>query len=145
MVNYLYNGVELPTLPGDYPVLLIHRHKFGSITPHTLYAADSLVYRENTDGTYDVGLSNVLGEWRYVPESSVDGVWEQQETPSINPFWLASVDNDNLFWTNTDILDKDGTVVLAASEPVPVTDTDHNALIQGWIVGKRLAAQRGRA
>lgn len=29
--------------------------------------------------------------------------------------------------------------------PVPVTGTDPNALIQGWIVGKRLAAQRGRA
>ena len=143
MANYLYNGVGLPALPGDYPVLLIHRNKFGSITPHTLYAADSLVYRESTDGTYDVGFSNVLGKWRYVPESSVDGVWEPQEITSINPYWLASVDSDNLFWTNTDILDKDGTVVLAASEPVPVTD--HNARIMGWIVGKRLAAQRGRA
>jgi hypothetical protein len=28
---------------------------------------------------------------------------------------------------------------------VPVTETDHNALMQGWIVGKRLAAQRGKA
>ena len=28
---------------------------------------------------------------------------------------------------------------------VPVTDTDHNALVQGWIVGKRLAAQGGKA
>lgn len=28
---------------------------------------------------------------------------------------------------------------------VPVTETDHNALTMGWIVGKRLAAQKGKA
>lgn len=34
---------------------------------------------------------------------------------------------------------------LAASDPVPVTETDPNARIMGWIAGKRLAAQRGKA
>jgi hypothetical protein len=63
-------------------------------------------------------------------------------------------------WANHDILYTDGSLKLAASNPfdaetgeeidvspiiVPVPVTDHNARIQGWIAGKRLAAQRGRA
>ena len=46
-----------------------------------------------------------------------------------------------ILWSNYDIVNTDdGTIYLAASVPVPVTETDHNARIMGWIVGKRLAA-----
>lgn len=52
--------------------------------------------------------------------------------------------NQPLIWSSFDILNEEGTVFLAASSPVPVLSIDHTAMVQGWIVGKRLAAMRGK-
>ena len=55
-------------------------------------------------------------------------------------------------WSNHDILNTDGTTYLAASDPIPVggepekptTFTpDPISMTLGWLVGRRIAAQRG--
>ena len=55
-----------------------------------------------------------------IPE---DGTYIRRATTSEYRYWVQSV----------------------ASEPSPVPETDYTAMIQGWIVGKRLAAMRGNA
>jgi hypothetical protein len=52
----------------------------------------------------------------------------------------------DVFWTNTDILNEDGSLYLAASDPIPVggEPIDPTSFMQGWLVGRRLAGMRKR-
>ena len=47
-------------------------------------------------------------------------------------------------WSNYDIYNEDGTVYLAASDPIPVSSftPDPSSLTMGWLVGRRIAGQR---
>ena len=52
-------------------------------------------------------------------------------------------------WANFDVLNEDGSVYLAASEPIPIYNSvptpsiDPTAMLLGWLVGKQIAGQRG--
>ena len=51
-------------------------------------------------------------------------------------------------WTNTDLLNYDGSVYLAASDPIPVGTApalDPLSLFMGWKAGNWVARQRGKA
>lgn len=130
-MKYLYNGVELPALPDwdkeKYPYAMLLGTGFLWVStdiPYVLYGS----VRCYCD--YEV---YVVQDGSFVYKSSGSTI-----NVGITPFW-SSVD---IYYENS-LEDVGGTLFLAASEPVPVTD--HNARIMGWIVGKRLAAQRGRA
>lgn len=130
MANYLYNGVEAPALPQltateqeTYPIAMINKN--GRL----IYC--SAVYDADADGRVTVSLFSTI------VYDVVDGQWVKQST---YPMTFKPV------WTNTDILNEDGTIYLAASEPIPVggEPIDPTSFMQGYIVGRRLAGMRGK-
>lgn len=139
MADFLYNGMRLPGLPDtDLPFKYIFVLESTSSYTARLVLMNEIRVSNNSTAII-------------VPANSqyYRITWGKEETA---PASWGDVSNysgvsDTLFkyilWTNFDLYNADGTVYLAASEPVPVTD--HNARIMGWIVGKRLAAQRGKA
>lgn len=149
-MNYLYNGVELPALP-----------ELGShIEDRDAYQYKTLFY-----GKAMSALRNVLTISDKKPYVDTEGkVNLPTDTRAI--YYYARADNsewsmigsgvmfngysaDMYFWTNTDICYEDGTVYLAASEPVPVGAStftpDPISMTLGWLVGRRIAGQRGKA
>ena len=155
MANYLYNGIELPALPEwdkeTYPYALI-AVQYGN---YTLSASD-VKQSANIAGT-DI-YTSFTEDARYISFSLKEGVWTNgtKEYTAIGGGNYGRIGAEGFVWANHDIYEYQwtsysepvtplGTVLLATSDPVPVTETDHNARIMGWIVGKRLAAMRGNA
>lgn len=105
-VAWLYNGVRLPKLPEwdkeTYPYAVLVEH--NSATPYWL-AVSTTAFVNN------LGLCQVKGDCRVFPFKN--DVWGEIETFSGLSIPLP-------FWTNTDFLNRDGTLYLAASEPIPV-------------------------
>lgn len=106
-VAHLYNGTQLPALPEwdkeTYPYALIVWNKNNS--EYMLLLQDS---KETVDAD---------GEYMLFYESGIfyranNGAWE-----------IASADSYDAvkpIWANYDILDSNGSVYLAASDPIPV-------------------------
>ena len=156
MANYLYNGVKLPELPelsGSFLNAIITRSNEGE---YTLFVINKKPwYTDKTSRPpkvyyecVQIALNTTCTYKRYKVS---DGVWVKQDEPTVAPgavFAYKSVsDSDKvveLIWSNWDILDSEEVLYFAASEPVPVLSIDHTAMVQGWIVGKRLAAMRSK-
>lgn len=106
----LYDGAVLPALPEwdreTYPYALI---KDGTY----LYAFSSYSYNYS-DGPF-------------ITANAPKKVWELENaewvelTNYVNTSVAGNAYFSNLVWSNLDILNEDGTVYLAASDPVPVT------------------------
>ena len=131
MANYLYSGVELPALPeSDYPVAIITTEQV--ITGHHLYL---------TTGYYDADEKGFRLR---------DGC--EYLNSSGSPYWSAVSgsteglvqSNSLILWTNTDIIGEDGTVYIAASDPIPVgvNPPDPLSLVMGYRVGCAIRANR---
>lgn len=123
MANYLYNGIELPELPewgnDEYPYVLITR-VIASDTYWLDFSAYTVIpHIGTTNGRPSIDFAN-----SYVRYKMVDGVWTEVEIDSaIMASYLTNTDGSariDVVWCNTDILNKDGSVYLAASDPVPV-------------------------
>lgn len=147
MANYLYNGVELPALPEwdktAYPyaaiscdatraTLLVSSH------PYRVWASKS-----GETELFGIGYADEDSDAAYY-YTSESGTWDIKNAGIEYPSGMAVLQGLlPWIWANYDLLNKeDGTLYLAASEPVPVPVYDHTAMVQGWIVGKRLAAMR---
>jgi hypothetical protein len=148
MANYLYNGVVLPALPEwdktVYPYAIIHKRGTETAPEYTFAAFTKRVYPVSS-GNVVTRDNSAFGRtyWEYDGESN-EWVFAYAYAESDSNYFRAK----DVVWTNTDLYSLyygEEILYLAASEPVPVTETDHNALTQGWIVGKRLAAMRGKA
>lgn len=147
MANHLYNGVELPALPDwdkeTYPYAYIEK-----AIPENLYClrvrdANITVESDGLSYTRYKGTSCLLGG---ILE---DGSWNLSDTVYTSTEDASyKINRDDscyiLVWTNTDILNSDGTLYLAASEPVPVAVTTYDpaSLLMGWMAGRRIAGQR---
>lgn len=107
MAKYLYNGIELPELPErdtvTYPYAYIYTRNDSTFLEFTDKVRSP--YSDGTFGLFDTGIIYKL----------VDGAWAD-----------SSVGNTGfvMIWTNTDIFYDDGTLYLAATEPVPVKTED---------------------
>lgn len=131
MPRCLYNGIELPQLPEWdktlYPYAFVYKiisSKYG------LVVCNSQPYY-NGDNVCIDGAGLMCGV-------SVDSdKWVAPHTASYKSY-------GSVFWTNTDILNSDGTIYLAASDPIPVSTfiPDPSSLTMGWLVGRRIAGQR---
>lgn len=153
-MNYLYNGVELPDInrvwtdknAHPYAVIFFYQKSLTDTTPiYTL----SLLNQPATVGVanrFISGGGSVTGyliegaetEWRFVFSSDVAA----GDAIQFGGVLTAS----SRGWSNYNILKSDGTLHLAASDPVPVSPPhDPNALLMGWLAGKRMAAMRGNA
>lgn len=141
-MNYLYNGVALPALPewdkAVFPYAVIENNSDNVI----LYLSKVCP----SAGFLDDGINTAIhayGEYGDVQTYGVkDGLWVAEFTVAYMYFY-----DETLLWTNTDILHEDNTVFFAASDPIPVVtpEIDPTSMLQGWIVGRRIAAQRGKA
>ena len=115
---YLYNGVKLPPLPEwdreMYPYAAIQDYTNSNSAGWRLYlvAGDAQYNYEGVIAKF--GGESVLysGYTMLVGEKT----WKKAEEYQGASLLL----NDRLMWSNFDVLNEDGSVYLAASEPVPV-------------------------
>lgn len=146
MANYLYNGVELPPLPDwdktAYPYATITRTLTGvnywlSLTskPQVLSESYALTCNEIYNVDYyiyapDEGLTN----FTHINEAVSGATFP---TLSVGAGSLLLVSNSSLdttwAWSNHDILMADGSVYLAASDPVPVDGETEAAPITPYL------------
>lgn len=149
MANYLYNGVELPALPEwdktVYPYACIS-YTITHSRFYRIFIGTGPIYRSDTDGSYDFGL---LLQKSYALNS--DSTAWAETSITVGEHWIANINNEwnGKFpvWTNADIIKSDGSVYLAASDPIPVNPAptlDPTALLMCWQVGNRIR-QRGGA
>lgn len=114
-VAYLYNGVRLPGLPprdAKYRYGYIS-NGFAGIGRCYVYA-ETITYGVNENGYYSVIVPAGAG----VTGLYTNGQWE---TPTvIAEDKSITVPNGSWLWANFDVLNEDGTVYLAASDPIPV-------------------------
>lgn len=111
---YLYNGHRLPPLPQwdreNYP------YAFILIPDETLPNGDyAALYVLAQPPIWD-------GEYvSFEPGTALRGqISGEEQWPELTPAQADGVMADYIRWSNVDISDGDGTVLLAASHPVPV-------------------------
>ena len=120
LVGYSYNGTILPALPEwdkeTYPYASIayisptSNYYINCTTAQTVISSDGTAQIAVEDlKTYEFKLSDDGLKWEYFTQNS----YSANQT-------IISVMYVNDPWTNYDILNADGTVYLAASEPIPV-------------------------
>lgn len=147
-----YNGVELPTLPEwdkeTYPYALITHFTgiAGTIDDHY-----RLICWESLPPTYVSSNKDYIGnsDADADPIPAVQATYWDGDTAwkGFEEFTVRNASLNSLVWANFDIYASDGTLYLAASDPIPVTTAapiDPTSFMQGWLVGRRIAAMRGK-
>ena len=116
-VAYLYNGVRLPKLPEwdreKYPYAVL-REMVSETTPYAVYYSKQQPTLNSSGKVFICSLA-YPGVVTYCDYTDGALAWR-----STNTSLLTSTSVDGVFWTNTDILNEDGSVWLAASDPTPV-------------------------
>lgn len=151
-MNYLYNGVELPDINTvwtdkvTYPnvtIFVSSQKNFDTGLTETytyLWFLDNPPYVGRSDGI----AGSLYGGAIIQSYRLTGGNWEYYATHT----WPSafSYPFDYIIWTNYDLLDEDGNLILSASSPIPVSTftPDPMSLTMGWIVGRRIAGQRGK-
>lgn len=119
MANYLYNGVELPDinevwtdeLKAQYPYALINVMSNNPTT--TLFLVKNISYG-HSDG---LGRVLILGTDNACQARSTS---PHTKWGPIDNTVALSVAVESIEWANFDVLNEDGSVLLSASDPVPV-------------------------
>jgi hypothetical protein len=140
---YLYNGIKLPDVGGvrtdkiTYPNATMVGYTDGD---KILLLSTAPLYKGRHGATIPAGASaigyKVVGDaWEQY------NTWEPSEYDSSYTAW-----GSNIWWASYDLLNEDGSVYLAASEPVPVggEPIDQQSYLMGWRVGQLLQGMRGR-
>lgn len=146
MANYLYNGIELPDINAvwtdneTYPYAYITEG-----TPCRLILKSSKLTIYTTTGNTNVTTTNPYSN--YVVYELVDGAWVGVSySGTFRVLWCSA----DLYYAGVLSDDTDselaGTLYLAASSPIPVTTwtPDPIPMTMGWLVGRRVAGQRGK-
>ena len=148
MANYLYNGVSLPDIntvwtdketypyayiqnpsPGVYFLRLCA--KKGTVRPNEQVGPLMRCIEIIPVTTY-----TLKGFWKYSYEYN-----EETEDVDRTSFTMESV-----VWSSYDILNEDGTLYFAASDPVPEDKEPKypTSQVMGWLAGRATRARRGR-
>jgi hypothetical protein len=140
-MNYLYNGVLLPALPEwdkeTYPYAVIMATNFSTVK--AFYISDKPAFM-----SYDEDLLCVIYPYgtNYMQCSSRSGAEWGEFGDANTPTSLVIDEGSRLIWTNHDILNEDGSIYLAASEPIPVNPPDALSIILGNSLGCRLRSMK---
>lgn len=115
-VAYLYNGVRLPKLPEwdktAYPYAIIQYTDLGfGVEKWRLYLFPIELVGKGNGAYFPHGMT-------YCWYNNEDTGWVY--SASANHTEAAGGPTFEPLWTNHDILNEDGTIYLAASDPVPV-------------------------
>lgn len=123
-MNYLYNGVEMPKLPDrdetTHPYVTIGFNGNG-YTYEVFYTSSPMIFKSlSSDGTKYYGITSdtavACEAYWYHPKYHPEYDDNYNYGTSAN-----SIQTNNVFYANYDILDADGSVYFAASEdPVPL-------------------------
>lgn len=137
MANKLYNGIELPDIDTvwtdkvTYPYAVIASTYNGesyclylSTVPlfvHKYSMIGNSIRLHGTDDGSVIGYRGVtpFSEWERIPLYDNTFAAGENACPAIH---------DNVEWANYDIYNEDGSVHLAASDPVPVPDEPETVL-----------------
>lgn len=116
-VAYLYNGVRLPPLPDaqGHQYAFIGTYRLGSTTITYVYLMDFIPLATE----YQFGIKRLVGTGKYIYHAIIGGSrWGDAEPGEATgePFGTAFTS----IWSNVDVYNDDGTLYLAASDPVPV-------------------------
>lgn len=120
---YLYSGVELPILPDwdqetyPYATVVVSETFTGlyfTTTPYSIIATD--------DGKYGIINRSEMTATVYKPQDDAWSIIASDMTLEAGES-AGSIDGWTV-WTNYDLLNSDGTVYQAASNPIPVAATD---------------------
>lgn len=116
MSKYLYNGIELPALPewdrDVYPYAVISNSSSGDYRLHACQQRPAPRPAVDSDTSYIY-----FGEYAYKPLYAKCKSPFSEWSDLSEGFGYCS---NSIFWTDTDIYNTDGTLYLAASDPVPV-------------------------
>jgi hypothetical protein len=120
MTNYLYNGIELPDINEVWTKINKEHWRYASIFMSSSTRA-SLYF---TQGPCRISSGNservdIPGGYHYSYWNG--GTWSDP-TSYDEPF--TSDNAKDAVWANFDILNTDGSIYLAASDPVPVIETE---------------------
>lgn len=136
-MNYLYNGVELPDisflLGNGNNAIITYYEPTGN---YSVYCGNGEYYLENSY-LFPRGYA-----WR-VACRLTNGVWVVVSNNS----GLNSLDtrSEVVVWSNFNIYNYDKTkLFFAASDPVPVPQLNHAALMQVFFVGQAIRRMRGK-
>jgi hypothetical protein len=122
-----YVGVVAPGLPvvDGYDYMAISRFVSNGVTTYTAdFTTVKLVSNEVAFG-YRIGFDNSIYAEGYLGQYRLsESKWEQlaidMTIDTSSDFFKYDTENDHLIWTNHDIVNEDGTVYLAAIEPIPI-------------------------
>ena len=122
MANYLYNGINLPARPEwdseNYPYACISY----SLTYYHLYISTVKQYM-GEDGSTHWAASGTYTRYRVRPSAGETEWTLMEEESEITSTNVGSDYNigSNVKWANFDVLNEDGTLYLAASDPIELT------------------------
>lgn len=119
-IAYLYNGVQLPPLPEvEYEYAVINWYSYNQCYALSLFESPNYFTAYGADffGTDESG----------VPKAKVyfakNGAWELSDITEWN-FVVTKGDEDQLsdsaLWANFNLNYSDGTIYVAATEPIPI-------------------------
>ena len=123
LVAYLYNGVELPPLPDwdkeKYPYAYIGRTRISDTISGSYY-----LYFTDIPFTFSDPkvIATGITITSFILPPSREGTWSPSSTDKYSE--EMSAHRSPSVWSNYDIISDDGSVYLAASEPVPVYATE---------------------
>lgn len=154
--RYWYNHLTLPKLPERDKEALPYVVIIQSSGTHTYaaYFMENPMYCASTSAGvpyphYPDSGTNQKATWSCTGSSET---WGELENVSLGDGELGHVSSGGarpyrLVWINHDVYTDDGTLYLAASDPVPVTtySIDPKALLMGWLTGRKIAGQRKKA
>ena len=148
-MNYLYNGVEAGLLPAwdktTYPNAVMVLYDYSLLNKSdklkVYFLSEIAVTSEliDSDGTHEDCLWYAEGDQNATAERPVDSTGAFSAFGEVETFTDSQrFSLKNVVWTNTDLYKTDGTLYLAASDPVPVTPTIQRnpaELMAGYIAG----------
>lgn len=118
MANYLFNGIELPALPEydktAYPYTVIVLHTGGE---YSFVFTDTAVVVSPSGMTLQHPNGMTTNNFNYGATQQIRSgaeTWGDISYGTVNGY------TGTAFWANFDIYDNEGTLFLAASDPVPV-------------------------
>ncbi len=143
-MNYLYNGVEAPDINTvwtdketySYAMIFVNTETnwtTGITETYTyLWFLDNPPYVFRGEGT----SGNIAGGAIIQSYRLTGGNWEYYATHE----WphAFTYPFDSIIYANYDLLDSDGTLYLAASDPVPVEETTPAFSLKAWLTGYAL-------
>lgn len=123
---YLYNGVRLPKLPEwdkkAYPSAVISMTKqtlTNRYNPAGLYLLPELIVEMSDSGIFHITTGAVGAIYARVDVDN-DGNSTEMQWPDFTPCSeQGNIALGNVRWTDTDIYKPDGSLYMAASEPIP--------------------------